>query len=173
MHGCLHRCQDVFGSVLGLARENIDLRLAPLVLGNVTDNLRGADDLSLRIFDRRDGQRDVYQTPVLTLADGFVMFDALAPSKALDDRFLFFLLFWRDQNPDVFPDNLFGLVSKESLGCSVPAGDSAVEVLADNCVVGRLNDGCKALQQYMAIFLRGRLDQLVEAKPDECAAAEY
>src|SRR5260221_589210 len=97
MHGCLHRCQDVFRSVLGLARENRDLRLAPLALGNVTDNLRGADDLSLRIFDRRDGQRDVYQTPVLTLADGFVMFDALAASDASYNDRLFVLPFLRDQ----------------------------------------------------------------------------
>ena len=28
-------------------------------------------------------------------------------------------------------------------------------------------------KQYVAIFVRGRLDQLVEAKPEECAGAEY
>src|SRR5258706_10366259 len=100
------------------------------------------------------------------------MVDAFAASDASNNERLFVLPVLRDQYPHRFPDNLLGLVSEEPLGCAVPAGDSAVEVLADNCVVGRLNDGCKALQQYMAIFLRGRLDQLVEAKPDECAAAE-
>src|SRR2546422_734370 len=28
-------------------------------------------------------------------------------------------------------------------------------------------------KQYLAIFVAGRLDQMVEAKPEECAAAEY
>src|SRR5260370_491485 len=172
MHGCLHRCQDVFGSVLGLARENIDLRLAPLVLGNVTDNLRGADDLSLRIFDRRDGQRDVYQTPVLTLADGFVMFDALAPSNAFNNHRLFVLPFWRDQYPHGFADNLLGLVSEESLGCAVPAGDSAVEVLADNCVVGRLNDGCKALRSNLSTLSLRDIHQHIHRSNEDAGGVE-
>jgi hypothetical protein len=29
------------------------------------------------------------------------------------------------------------------------------------------------LKQYAAIFVAGRLDQMVEAKPEECAKAEY
>ena len=29
------------------------------------------------------------------------------------------------------------------------------------------------LKQYLAIFVAGRLDQMVEAKPEQCAAAEY
>jgi hypothetical protein len=28
-------------------------------------------------------------------------------------------------------------------------------------------------KQYLAVFVAGRLDQLVEAKPEECAVAEY
>ena len=28
-------------------------------------------------------------------------------------------------------------------------------------------------KQYMAIFVAGRLDQMVEAKPEQCAAADY
>jgi hypothetical protein len=29
------------------------------------------------------------------------------------------------------------------------------------------------VKQYMAIFVAGRLDQMVEAKPEQCAAADY
>src|SRR6266705_3805507 len=29
------------------------------------------------------------------------------------------------------------------------------------------------LKQYLAIFVAGRLDQMVEAKPEQCAAADY
>ena len=29
------------------------------------------------------------------------------------------------------------------------------------------------LKQYIAIFVAGRLDQMVEAKPEQCAAADY
>jgi hypothetical protein len=29
------------------------------------------------------------------------------------------------------------------------------------------------MKQYLAIFVAGRLDQMIEAKPEECAAAEY
>src|SRR5260370_981768 len=172
MHGRLYRRQDVFRSVLGLARENRDLRLAPLVLGNVTDNLRGADDLSLRIFDRRDGQRDVYQTPVLTLADGFVMFDALAAPNALDDRFLFVLVFWRDQNLDVLANYLFGHVAKDSLGRAVPGDDSAIEVLADNCVVGRLNDGCEALRSNLSTLSLRHIHQHIHRSNEDAGGVE-
>ena len=28
-------------------------------------------------------------------------------------------------------------------------------------------------EQYMAVFVTGRLDQMVKAKPEECAGAEY
>src|SRR5258708_17304096 len=52
--------------------------------------------------------------------------------------------------PHRFPDNLLGLVSEDPLGRAVPADDSAVEVLADNCVVGRLNDGCEALRTNLS-----------------------
>jgi hypothetical protein len=34
-------------------------------------------------------------------------------------------------------------------------------------------ENMRVLKQYAAIFVAGRLDQMVEAKPEECAKAEY
>jgi hypothetical protein len=46
-----HSGQDVLCSMLGLAREIDDLRLAPFVLGYVASDFRCADDFALRISD--------------------------------------------------------------------------------------------------------------------------
>src|SRR5258708_12334182 len=78
------------------------------------------------------------------------MVGAFGAADASNNERLFVLPVLRDQYPHRFPDNLLGLVSEEPLGCAVPAGDSAVEVLADNCVVGRLNDGCEALRSNLS-----------------------
>jgi hypothetical protein len=90
--GRLHGRQHVLGSVLGFASEIDDLSLVPFALRYVASDLRCADDLASSVSDRRNGQRNVDQTPVLALPNGFKRFDALAASNSLNDRFFLFLV---------------------------------------------------------------------------------
>src|SRR2546430_4963699 len=83
MHGRLYRSQDVFGPVLRLACQKRDLRLSAFTLGYVSRDLRRADDLALTVCNRRDGQRNIYQAPMLVLTNGFIVLDALAASNAV------------------------------------------------------------------------------------------
>src|ERR1700688_943756 len=104
LHSCLNSRQHVFGTVLRLARQNRNLRLTALALGYVAGDLRCTNDLTLRISNRRDSQRNIYQTPMLSLTNGFIRLDPLTASDALKDRILFLLIFQRDQNPDGLTD---------------------------------------------------------------------
>src|SRR3984893_2702047 len=98
MHGRLYRRQDVLGSVLRLTCEKRDLRLTALTLGYVAGDLRCADDFTLRVSNRRNGQRNIYQTPVFVLTNSFIMLDALTASDALKNGVLFWVVLLRDQN---------------------------------------------------------------------------
>jgi hypothetical protein len=71
-HGRLHGSQDVLCSMLGLVREIDDLSLAPFALRYVASDFRCTDDLAPSVSDRRNGQRNVDQTPMLALPNGFI-----------------------------------------------------------------------------------------------------
>ena len=77
--------------MLGLAREIDDLRLAPFVLSYVASDFRCANDFALSVSDRRNGQGNINQAPILALPNGFIMFDALAAQDSLNERLFFFL----------------------------------------------------------------------------------
>src|ERR1700751_5035280 len=97
-HRRLHGGQDVLCSMLGLAREVADLRLAPFVLSYVASDFRCADDFASSVSDRRNGQRNVNQTPMLSLPNGFKVLDALAAPDSLNDTFFLLLVIGWDQN---------------------------------------------------------------------------
>src|SRR4029079_3325384 len=110
------------------------LRVATFALGYFASNFRCADDLALGVFDRRNGQRNVNEASVLALANGFVVFDALAVTNSLDDRFFLLLAIRLNKNRNPLTDDFLSQIAKNVLGTAVPARDDAVEVLADDCV---------------------------------------
>jgi hypothetical protein len=57
--------------VLGFASEIDDLSLAPFAPPYVASDLRCAGDLASSVSDQRNGQRNVDQTPMLALPNGF------------------------------------------------------------------------------------------------------
>src|SRR5260370_13554985 len=100
------------------------------------------------------------------------MVDAFAASDASNNERLFVLPVLWDQYSHRFPDNLLGLVSEEPLGRAVPADDSAVEVLADNCVVGRLNDGCEALRSNLSTLSLRDIHQHIHRSNEDAGGVE-
>jgi hypothetical protein len=75
INGGLDARQDILGSILGFAREYCDTLVAPLSLRYVPGNFLRTYDRAFSVFDRRDCQRNVDQTAILALGNGFVMAD--------------------------------------------------------------------------------------------------
>src|SRR4029453_7628966 len=90
-------------------------------------------------FNRRDCKRDVDVPAVFSHAHGFVVFHALAGSQTRQNGGLFVLVTWGDQDSDWFADYLIGGVPEDAFRTLVPTCDDAFERLADNRVIGRLD----------------------------------
>jgi hypothetical protein len=68
------------------------------------------------------------------------MLDALAAADALENsRFLVDAIQW-NENRDRFPDDLVSRIAEKPLRTAVPTGDDAVEVFADDRVIGEFHD---------------------------------
>jgi hypothetical protein len=134
-HRRLHGGQDVLCAVFGLAREIDNLRLAPFALRYVASDFRCADDFSLSVPDRRNGQRNVDQTPMLALPNGFIVFDALAAPDSLNDPFFLLLVIGWDQNRNRLADDFLGQIAENALRAGIPTRYDAIEVLGDDCIV--------------------------------------
>jgi len=122
-------------------KQPLALLLGALAVGDVARDLRRADDLAARPADGRDRERDVDARPVLADADGLVVLDALAADEAREDGRLLVGVVFGDEDGDGPADDLVGRVAEDVLGRAVPARDAAVERLADDGVLGRLDDG--------------------------------
>ena len=125
--------------------EQLRLRLPQALLavtpfGEIAQDLRGTDDGTGFIVDRRYRQRDGKSAAVLPLPHGFVMLDLLAVADAVEDHRIFRHPVGREQHDDRLADDLPGAVTEHRLGGAVPMGDDAVQVLADDRIVGRFDD---------------------------------
>ena len=93
------------------------------------------------VADRGDGQRDVEPAAVLARPHRLEVLDPLAAAEPVQDVALLVQPLGRDDQGDRPADGLGGGVAEEPLGPGVPRPDDAVERLADDRVVGRLDDG--------------------------------
>jgi len=76
----------------------------------------------------------------------FIVIDALSAPNTIKDCRLIILTVRRDQDVPWLADGLFGRITKDPLRSPVPSGDDAVEVLADNGVVGGFHGGGHSLR---------------------------
>ncbi len=137
----LHGAERVLDAVLDLVEQKLARLLGALAVRDVACDLGGADDLAFHVADRRNGQRDVHIAAVLALAHRLVVVDAVAAPDALQDAGLLVQPLRRDQDDDGPADDLLRPVPEQPLCARVPAGDHAVQVLADDRVVGGGDDG--------------------------------
>ena len=114
-------------------------------LGDVARNLGRADNRPARVPDRRNGQRNVDQAPVLALAHGLEVVDSLAAMDLLEDRRLFVLAVGRYNDGHWPADSLFGGKAEKPLGAAVPTQDQAVGILGQDGVVRRFHNGSVVL----------------------------
>ncbi len=136
------------GAEPGLARPHS--LLPPLPLGDVACDLGRADEQTRGIPDGGDRQRHVDPRAIPTNPDGFLVQDPLAPQQPAHDPRQVLEPVGRHDQGDVPADCLRLRPAVEPLCGRVPAGDRAIEGLADDGVVGRLDDG----RQVAAIVLR-------------------
>ena len=91
--------------------------------------------------DRRDGQGDVEQPAILRLPHGLEVLDPLSEPQAAQDLALLGEPFGGDERRDRSSHDLLGGVSEHPLRGCVEGLDDPVQVLADDSVVGGLDDG--------------------------------
>ncbi len=72
--------------MLSLASKDGDLLLTLLTLSNIACNLRSADDFALQIFGVRNGQRDLYEAAVLSLANSIITLSVVAAPYTFKNR---------------------------------------------------------------------------------------
>jgi hypothetical protein len=72
---------------------------------------------------------------MFALPNGFIVFDALAASNALHDRFFLLPVIGRNENRDRLADDFLGQMAKNALRATIPTRDDAIDVIADDGVV--------------------------------------
>jgi hypothetical protein len=109
-------------------------------LGDIASDLRRADHASVPVLNRRnrDGNRE--QRPVFFLPDGLEVIDGLAAEDGAEDVVFFRLAVGGNDDADRSPDHLLGFPAEHPFGGLVPGDDDSVYILADDGIVGRLDD---------------------------------
>ena len=123
-----------------------------LLFGDVARDFRHADDAARGVEDRRDGERNVDQPAVLAAAHGFEVIDALAAADAGEDVVFLGLTIGRDQDADRLADQLRGGVAEQPLGPRVARLDDAVEILGNDRVVRRFDNGRQVRRHCLGGF---------------------
>ena len=124
----------------GLAQECGALRRS-LRLRHVARDLRRADDAAGRVPDRRHRQRDDGLRPVLAAAHGLEVVDRFTAPNPTQHLVFFALPIRGKDDSDGLSDDFFGGVAEQPFGAAIPRRDRARDVLADDGVVARFDDG--------------------------------
>ena len=114
------------------------LKLLPL--RDLATDAGRADDASLGVGDRRDGQLDVDEAAVLPDPLGFVLLVPCALVDGRDDGAGDVMPFGTNELEERLPDDLIGLVTEELLRRHVPPDDDPVRVPAPDRVPRSFQD---------------------------------
>ena len=110
-------------------------------LRDVAGDLRRADDPPGFVANRRHRQRNREPGAVLTLSDRFEVIDLLTGADLREHGVFFALQLVRNEHANRLPDGFRGGVAEHPFGGGIPRGDDALEILADDRVVARVDDG--------------------------------
>src|SRR5580700_5825034 len=91
---------ELFAELAQLAFDAVALMFGLFARGDVAGDLRGADDNTVRVLDRRDAERHRKAAAVLALADRLVVIEAVAAPDAFEDFWLLVVQFRRNQDGD-------------------------------------------------------------------------
>src|SRR5882724_5261429 len=150
-HGDELACVDGNDSVHGGANDGAQTRFLLLDglldatgFGDVAGNFGSADNGTAGITQRGNSDRDENLLAVLAKAVGFEMNDRFAFGDTTENvSFLGPTIRWQ-QHIHVTADGFGDGIAEDAFGAGIPAGDDAVEGLANDGVVGGFDDGGQA-----------------------------
>src|SRR5215813_9725938 len=134
--------------------------------GYVARNFRCADDAARGVSHRRKGEGNVQRGAVLAQADGFEMFNPLAPPDLINNMRLFVQPVRRNQNGAGLAYRFLSRVAEHPLRALVPASDGAVEVFAHDRVVGGIHYGAQQSGHLLPPLPLGDVEEHVNAAND-------
>ena len=74
----------------------------------------------------------------------------LAMANAIEDSRLFVLVIFRDQDRNRLANDFLGRVAEQPFSAAIPAHDHAIEILADDRIVGIRDNGGKLLLDMLS-----------------------
>src|SRR5580704_19665734 len=107
---------------------------------DVAKDLGGADDFALLVFYRGNRQRDIDGLSAFRDPDSLKVLDATASPYLFEDHLLIGMKVFWDEFQDGLPDHLFGSIPEDARRGCVPACHNAIQIFADDHLVGGLND---------------------------------
>ena len=132
-----HTRKQVLASMLGLPSQGGDLLLTSLLLGDVSRDLRRANDLSVGVPDGGHGQRNDNQTAIFALPNRLEMVGTLPSPDPRQNRSFFVMSVYWNHDRDGLANRLFRRVAEDTFGTPVPACDHAIEVFAHDRVIAK------------------------------------
>ena len=132
----------------------VERRFGALADRDVARRGRRADDPAAGIGDRRDRQPDVEQLSVLGAAERFELLDPIARSEGAENARELAEMRFGNHERDILPDGLRRRVAVHTLGPGVPRQNLAVEIFADDGVVGRLDDRREQANNFVRLVVR-------------------
>src|SRR5205807_2893374 len=157
----------------GIVQRRVQQLLLDLLpLGDRVGDRRGSDDPTVRVEDRRYGQRHLYLRAVLAHPGRLLALDPLSAPQALEDPTDLIDAVWGSEQRDRLPDHLLGGVPVQARRGRIPAGDYPVQRLADHGVVRGLHHRLELCQGQVRQFAlrdvareRARVDELPALQP--------
>ena len=126
------------------SQQSRALGFSLLPLGDVTRNFRRANHDPVGIANRRDGQRDRKQRPILSAPNRLEMLDSFAAMNPGNDVVFLRLPIVGNDRSDRAADHFIGCITEDSLGCTIPRKHDAAEILADDGIVAGFDNRGKA-----------------------------
>jgi hypothetical protein len=85
--------------------------------------------LTLLVFDRRNGEGDINEAPVLALSNCLIVINTFAAADTFEDHGFCVMPIRRNEDRYGLTHCLFCGITKEELGAAVPSHDDAIEIL--------------------------------------------
>src|SRR4030095_11677957 len=118
---------DEVGTVFNDSNKPLTIAFGSLLIANIPNDFRRANDASGVIFNGRDGEGNRDALPVIAHSHGFKMFDSFTSSQAGNDLIFLSNAFRRDHKRDVSADSLIRSEPKKTVCSSVAALNCSVE----------------------------------------------
>src|ERR1700722_15742627 len=132
---------------------HVKLGLQLLLRRDVADDLRGADYATAVVSYGRDREGNINSISILAEPYGLKVINPFACPYFCQNHTLVIEELRRNEDRNRSTDNLCRFISEDALGALIPVSHDSVQILADNCVIGGLDDRGHAVQGKLGLLL--------------------